>query len=238
MERERRRLLEEEAELLRQKGSWKEETDNLRAEINEVKNQRDTIVEGVDGRIDEKLGAWDGNPHKTPLGQWMEYLPPPVTQTPVVINVTLEGDEEYWLQNTSARYAGNSDLSGRRERDATTVEHFGAVSADRSDNLTNNAGGIGNKSIIGTDREYFDGASAMYSQYDNAKSANTLRGAGERVGTEIEGILDRRSADFGDVSQGVYDKSQADFCPKVDQDGHSDESSEGIVANHDPFNGV
>ena len=25
---------------------------------------------------------------------------------------------------------------------------------------------------------------------------------------------------------------------QVDQDGHSDESSEGVVANHDPFNGI
>ena len=24
----------------------------------------------------------------------------------------------------------------------------------------------------------------------------------------------------------------------MDQEGHSDESSEGIVANHDPFNGI
>lgn len=187
----------------------------------------------MDSRIEEKLGNWDGNPHKTPLGQWIVSLPKPVTKTPVVINVTLEGDDEYWMQNTSAKYGGQSELSGVRERDATTVEFFDGVSADQSNNLTQG----GRRSVNATDREFFDGTSAMYSNNNAAKSANTLRGAGEHFGTEIE-HMERKSADFGDVSQGKYDRSQADFCPRADQDGRSDESSEGVVANHDPFNGV
>jgi len=157
---------------------------------------------------------------------------------------SLDGPEEYWLQNVSARMGGASDISGMaKERDASTVEYFDHSQADFGEALTSNNGGgrSGGKSINATEREFYDGASAMFSNVDGlARSQLTLHGTGaggERFGTEIE-QMERRSADFGDVSQGLYDKSQADFCPKVDQDGHSDESSEGIVANHDPFNGI
>jgi len=167
----------------------------------------------------------------------MEYLPNPVTSTPVEINVELNGDEEYWMQ-LSARYGGASDISGggRREMDATTMEYFDGLSASRSANIDQPR-----KSVGGTEREYFDNVSAMQSNIDIARSQNTIGGIGtqgERFGTEIEHVQERRSADFGDVSQGMYDKSQAEICPKVDLEGHSDESSEGIVANHDPFKGV
>ena len=50
----------------------------------------------VDERIENKLGDWDGNPHKTPLGHWIVELPPPVSKA-VDYTKELEGDEEYWL---------------------------------------------------------------------------------------------------------------------------------------------
>jgi hypothetical protein len=65
---------------------------------------------------------------------------------------------------------------------------------------------------------------------------------------------DNRSAEFGEVSANdpKYNLSRDDSFHgksisksfsvnkqnRVDQDGHSDESSEGVVANHDPFNGI
>ena len=52
----------------------------------------------------------------------------------------------------------------------------------------------------------------------------------------------RQSADFGNVSQHLpMDKSihgQLTPRPEMDKNGHSDESSEGIVADHRPFNGI
>ena len=116
------------------------------------------------------------------------------------------------------------------------------------------------KSKIGTEREYFDNQSAMFSNADksmhspmtSARNANTMRKGGKR---ELEGAdiihEHNRSADFGSISS-PYPKYNASdnksfkmpTPPKrqpsqlVDQEGHSDESSEGIVANHDPFNGI
>ena len=81
--------------------------------------------------------------------------------------------------------------------------------------------------------------------------------------TEID-KLEQRSADFGDVSQLDMKGSQEDFLNKSDaafgrrsqipekeaeeeqivanaiedKEGHSEESSEGIVADHTPFNGI
>jgi len=68
LEAEAKRLLEEETRLLREKGSWKEETDAIKTTLEDLKKDRQSIVEGVGKTIDEKLGAMDGNPRKNPLG--------------------------------------------------------------------------------------------------------------------------------------------------------------------------
>jgi hypothetical protein len=52
----------------------------------------------------------------------------------------------------------------------------------------------------------------------------------------VEG-LNNVSADFGENDLAM-DKSVKGITPMVDQHGHSDESSEGIVADHRPFQGI
>ena len=58
--------------------------------------------------------------------------------------------------------------------------------------------------------------------------------------------FDPRSAELGQAS--TFDKYQPSnkmshlrdktLDSVADKEGHSDESSEGVVANHDPFNGI
>jgi hypothetical protein len=52
----------------------------------------------------------------------------------------------------------------------------------------------------------------------------------------------RQSAEFGDVSQHLpMEKSIHGLLtprPEMDKIGHSDDSSEGIVADHTPFTGI
>lgn len=75
----------------------------------------------------ERLGKWDGNPHKDLLGQIIVELPDAVCDI-VNMSHSIEGDEEYWLQNLSAREGAGaiSDRSGLfREKDASVVEHIG-----------------------------------------------------------------------------------------------------------------
>ena len=82
---------------------------------------------------------------------------------------------------------------------------------------------------------------------DKSNSYSNVGGR-EREATDIE-QLDRRSADFGSVSNIEERKvSQIDDQsrslareirgPIQDEEGHSGESDEGIVADHQPFNGI
>lgn len=86
-------------------------------------------------------------------------------------------------------------------------------------------------------------------------------------GEEIENLEERKSAEFGDISalnktgsqEEFYNRSRAELgdvsnkdrmfdgrstekilnaTPMMDRDGHSDESDEGIVADHKPFDGI
>ena len=116
-----------------------------------------------------------------------------------------------------------------------------------------------------TQQEFLDNASAIFSQGDNVLgksfSNNSPRKFGgtplrEKDGTDIEN-MESRSAAFGSVSAKEIKKSQQDFYDKTDnlgprdlarggraggpvhdEEGHSGESDEGIVADHAPFNGV
>lgn len=82
---------------------------------------------------------------------------------------------------------------------------------------------------------------------DKSNSYSNVGGR-EREATDIE-QLDRRSADFGSVSNieerkvsQIDDQSRSQARevrgPIQDQEGHSGESDEGIVADHQPFNGI
>ena len=47
----------------------------------------------------ERLGKWDGNPRKDLLGQLIIELPDPVMDI-VNLSQSIQGDEEYWVQNS------------------------------------------------------------------------------------------------------------------------------------------
>lgn len=121
----------------------------------------------------------------------------------------------------------------------------------------------GSRDREGTEKEFYDRASAIFSQADGTLSRNytskNLDAATPdgrlREGTDID-AMDRKSAAFGSISelqkqgsqQDFIDKSDAAFDqdsqvkelvgPHIDQTGRSDESSEGIVADHAPFKGI
>jgi hypothetical protein len=132
------------------------------------------------------------------------------------------------------------------------VEFIEKEDAVLRDDITNR------KSRVGTEKEGMNmSQSALYSNNDGKSSfmgkSNMGRKDRERDGSELQ-HLEERSADFGDASNlDNYDKSAYDKSfekpktpvprsttppPMMDQDGHSDESSEGMVANHDPFKGI
>jgi len=124
LEAEKLRIAEEEANVLKEKNAWKKETDAIRRELRDVKADQRLIADGVDDKIDEKLGDWDGNPHKNIKGEWLVELPPPVTKEIVDYNKSVEGDEEYWLQNLSASRGDVSDMYGDKSRHASAIEFF------------------------------------------------------------------------------------------------------------------
>lgn len=87
------------------------------------------------------------------------------------------------------------------------------------------------------------------------------------LGDSIENVEERKSAEFGDISainrtgslEEYINRSKAELgdvsnkerifdgkstekilnaTPMIDRDGHSDESDEGVVADHRPFDGI
>jgi hypothetical protein len=50
----------------------------------------------VQEELEQKLGEWDGNPYRTPLGHWVVPLPRPVNELVDYVK-EIEGDEEYWI---------------------------------------------------------------------------------------------------------------------------------------------
>ena len=75
MKEERERLTKEKEDQV------EKETEmlKLKDEIQKMKEDQPDIQKIVEEEINEKLGEWDGNPYKTPLGHWIVQLPMPVT---------------------------------------------------------------------------------------------------------------------------------------------------------------
>ena len=166
-------------------------------------------------------------------------------------SMSMEGDEQQWMQNIDAAGGSASDLKSKM-RDASTIRGFNN-SEGLNDGVT-----APHLAKTATQQEYFDGQSAMYSNIEDIANrsltnATPLKQKRKLEGTEID-HLEQKSADFGDVSADprynmsnnipsqigshiTRHKSQSPVN-KVDADGRSDESSEGIVADHAPFNGI
>ena len=111
------------------------------------------------------------------------------------------------------------------------IEHMAGKSADYGDVSGRDA----NLSISKFD-ENFAGRSADFGEASNMDNYNM-----SKIDEKMNG--DKNSADFGDISTNNYNASKIESYRKTtealeDQEGHSDESSEGVVANHDPFNGI
>jgi predicted nucleic acid-binding Zn-ribbon protein len=96
LEIEKLRIIEKETQLLKDTGSWKEETNAIRKELKDIKKDRETISDEVDQKISNKLAGIDGNKRKTPAGHWIVELPYPVMES-MDYQRELDGDEEYWL---------------------------------------------------------------------------------------------------------------------------------------------
>lgn len=160
-----------------------------------MKDEQPALEEVVRQELLEKLGEWDGNPHKTPMGHWIVALPKPV-QGVISKTRTIEGDEEYWIQNGAIK--GNvSDRSKVRERNASQINFVQNEDAARADDVSNDY-----KSRMGTDKEFLDNQSAMYSNLDITKSANSVIGRNQldrNASMDLE-LLAGKSADYGDVS--------------------------------------
>lgn len=145
MKEERGRL-----ELQRQEQLRKDqEMLRLQEEIQKMKDEQPDLEQVVKNELQEKLGEYDGNPHRTPLGHWIVNNPMPVFKKIEKVR-EIEGDEEYWLQNSAIR--GNvSNRSKVIERDASQIHFVQNEDAARGDDISQ-----GYKSKMGTDKEFLD----------------------------------------------------------------------------------
>ena len=75
LEKEKLIIIERETKLLKETQAWKEETNAIRVELKNIKNDEKQINEIVDKAITDKLSAIDGNPHKNPDGSWNVRVP-------------------------------------------------------------------------------------------------------------------------------------------------------------------
>jgi len=110
LEIERLRIIEKETLLLKETGSWKDETNAIRKELKDIKKDREMLSDEVDQKISDKLANIDGNKRKTPAGHWIVELPFPVRES-MDYHRELDGDEEYWLQNLSGIHGDASARS-------------------------------------------------------------------------------------------------------------------------------
>jgi hypothetical protein len=107
----------------------------------------------------------------------------------------VEGDEEYWLQNSPER-ANVSDRSKIIERDKETIRGLQNEDALKENDLSQDY-----RSRVATDKEFLDNHSAMYSNIDLTKSVNSQIGGKtvKEISKELEHMVGK-SADFGSVS--------------------------------------
>lgn len=115
------------------------------------------------------------------------------------------------------------------------------------------------KSRNATEQNYVNKSDAAFAKTSGGNN-------NERNATEIDANFEQKSAEFGDISElnkfgsqeNYLSKSDAAFgresqirernheeeekvlgaTPHMDQEGHSEESSEGVVADHRPFDGI
>lgn len=80
LEKEKMLIIEKETKLLKETGAWKEETNAIRNELKNIKQDTTAINDIVDRRISDKLAGIDGNPRKTPAGHWIVEVPFAITQ--------------------------------------------------------------------------------------------------------------------------------------------------------------
>lgn len=90
----------------------------LKSVVKDLKKEKKEIIENIDDRIVEKLGAFDGNPIRDLLGNMMINLPQPVMDI-VDYSLEIDADEEYWIQNEASRGDISAHSGPRRERDAS-----------------------------------------------------------------------------------------------------------------------
>ena len=161
---------------------------------------------------------------------------------------SMNATEQDFVDKSDAAF-GKTD-GKTRERDATPQDFFDEANSG----VFSNVGG--DKSKNATEQKFMD--------KEKAEFGNVTPRDREKEGTEID-QLERKSAEFGDTSrpdipgstQGYINKSDAAFgrdtglrdrsmndekvlnpSPHVDPDGRSDESDEGVVADHRPFDGI
>jgi hypothetical protein len=134
LEAEKARIVKEERKLLKERQrqaaeyeklreGWAQEKKKLRKEVKNLKTEKKDLIDNVDNQVQERLGAWDGNPRKDLLGNVIIALPPAIYDF-IEFSQEIEGDEEYWVQNISAGGGDISDASGLlRERDGSLIEY-------------------------------------------------------------------------------------------------------------------
>ena len=173
--KEKKKKEKEDAEL---KDGWAQEKKKLRNAVENLQGEKKDIIENIDQRIVDRLGAFDGNPSKDLLGNVMVPLPNPVTDI-VDYSLELDADEEYWIQNATASKGSISARSGpRREKDASTIEYVnqesGVGSYDKSaKEKSYKQNQVGNKSAVyGDDVSGYKSMNATEIQQINRENAS------------------------------------------------------------------
>jgi hypothetical protein len=225
---EKRRLLEEKEKYLDQFGDIGERLDDHRQTVN--KDLAETREE-VDAMLERKLAERDRDALVRGNDKPTLVLPAPV-QAEIEYSRSVDGDEEYWLQNLTAI---NDDVSAQnsdvREKDASLIEFIepedakksviGSVremEADEEMRAGQSQGPVhgtdlsAKKSFVGTEQEYMNRSNAAFGADDGKR---------EKDGTEQD-YYDGASAVFSNATganalskmgteQNFINKSQADF---------------------------
>ena len=150
-------------------------------------------------------------------------LPEPIAKD-VELSKSIAGDEEYWIQNLSGIQDGVSDINapgGVRERDASLIEYMEPVSARKSnigsvrqmeEDIEQRAGqsqgpvfgkqttGGYVRERDGTQEDYYDGASAVFSNPSHITGGPGTKHATEQV------YVNKSEADFDKTSALVQNK--------------------------------
>ena len=127
---EKERLLAEKERYLTDRGGLKEDLDEEKARL---RAELDAVTGGLDQKIDERLAEQEAARAEARIaaGGPTVQLPSPV-HSEIAYSRSVDGDEEYWLQNVTPCNENVSDVSRPREREASVVEFMQKDDAKKS----------------------------------------------------------------------------------------------------------